>query len=293
MRHVIEFTKASGAGNDFVLIDNMDERLGLDKAQLAQALCSRRFGVGADGLLLLEPSTQGDFFMRYYNADGSYGGMCGNGGRCVARYAYVHSIAKSPMRFVALDHTYQAEIIGGLVRLKMKDSSDYRQRISIDVDNQVYAGSFLNTGSPHTILFVKDLEGVDVERIGQQIRQHSLFSPEGTNVNFVRIGTANSIDIRTYERGVEAETLACGTGSVASALVAAFEHGLKSPVRVRVRSGEDLHVYFEIRGQTASEVYLEGSARFLFTGTTVYDSETGLLIDTVTEHSLHRSTLSP
>ncbi len=289
MQHVIEFTKASGAGNDFVLIDNMDDRLQLDKAKLAQAICSRRFGIGADGLLLLEPSVKADFFMRYYNADGSYGGMCGNGGRCVARYAYLHAIAESPMQFVALDHVYHAVIIGNDVRLKMKKPIDYRPSINIPLKGSVVSGSFVNTGSPHVVIFEEHLADIDVDGIGREIRNSTLFSPDGTNVNFVRPFSSDAIEIRTYERGVEYETLACGTGAVASAIVFAYAKQFSSPVHIRVRSGEELMVYFQLMNGEATEVHLQGSARFLFSGKLVYDSEMNSIVEEASNSSIPRS----
>ena len=279
MKHVIEFTKASGAGNDFVLIDNMDGRLQLDMGQLARALCSRRFGVGADGLLLLEQSPKADFFMRYHNADGSYGGMCGNGGRCVARYAYLRGIGQSTMTFVALDHLYNAVIIGDHVSLTMKDPIDYRSSIQVPLNGRTIEGSFINTGSPHFVLFEEDIEGIDVDRLGHEIRKSALFSPEGTNVNFVRVVSPTMIEIRTYERGVECETLACGTGAVASAVVSAMEKQFSSPVKVRVRSGEELLVKFEQTDGDFRDVNLQGSAHFLFNGSLLYDSEQNSIED--------------
>jgi diaminopimelate epimerase len=286
MQQIIAFTKVSGAGNDFVLIDNMDGRLDLDKTRLAIAVCSRHFGVGADGLLLVEPSQEADFFMRYYNADGSYGGMCGNGGRCVARYAYLHSIAKSPMRFMALDHTYDAEIIGQAVRLRMKDPSELRQKVPLQIDGQARSGHFVNTGSPHVVIVEKTIDAVDVERIGRFICHDKLFAPGGTNVNFLTISTTGSIELRTYERGVERETLACGTGAVASAVVAVLEHGLVSPIHVKVRSGEELLVHCRTAGGKITDVLLEGSAHLLFSGKLVYDPVSGAVLDIEEENSV-------
>ena len=293
MQHVIEFTKASGAGNDFVLIDNMDDRLQLDKVTLAHVLCSRRFGIGADGLLLLEPSVKADFFMRYHNADGSYGGMCGNGGRCVARYAYIHGIARSPMTFVALDHVYQAVMIGNDVKLRMKNPIDYRASIDISLKDKVFSGSFINTGSPHVVIFQERMEDFDVEGIGKEIRHNALFLPDGTNVNVVRPLSSGAIEIRTYERGVECETLACGTGAVASAIVSAYEKQLSSPVHVKVRSGEELLVHFEMNKGNAREVHLQGSAHFLFSGRLVYDSEMNSLVADESRASIRLSGASP
>ena len=279
MQHTIQFAKASGAGNDFVLIDNMRNEFAFDKAKLATAVCSRSFGVGADGLILLEPSSGSDFFMRYYNADGSYGGMCGNGGRCVARYAFLNGIAGATMKFEALDHIYTADVVGAGVKLTMKDPSEIRSNVHIQVDGEVLVGHSINTGSPHVVLFEPGIESTDVTLLGRKIRHHKMFLPEGTNVNFVAVSSEGILRVRTYERGVEAETLACGTGAVASAIIASMEKGAASPVRLRVQSGEELLVDFECHGSKVRHVVLEGSAHILFTGTLTYDDARGTLRD--------------
>jgi diaminopimelate epimerase len=286
MLHTIQFTKASGAGNDFVLVDNMRNEIAFDKAKLARAVCSRYFGVGADGLILLEPSSRSDFFMRYYNADGSYGGMCGNGGRCVARYAFLKGVARAKMKFEALDHVYTAEVVGAEVKLSMKDPSEIRSNVQIPVDGQALVGHTINTGSPHVVLFEDAIESADVTGLGRKIRHHAMFLPEGTNVDFVGISSEGILRIRTYERGVEAETLACGTGAVASAIIASLEKGAASPVRLRVQSGEELRVSFESRGSSIRDVVLEGSAYVLFTGTLTYDDATDAMRDILQPHGI-------
>ena len=277
MDHIIQFTKASGAGNDFVVIDNMSNMLDLDKARLAVALCSRAFGVGADGLLLLEPSTRADFFMRYYNADGSYGGMCGNGGRCAARYAFLNGLVAATMTFEALDHIYAAEMSGENVRLTMKDPSTIAANVNIALARRTLLGHVVNTGSPHVVIFEQSMDSVDVVSIGKEVRNHEMFRPEGTNVDFVRVSQDGTVRLRTYERGVEAETLACGTGAVASAIVVAAAQGLRSPVRLHVQSGEELRVHFQREGGSFRQVILEGSAHFPFSGTLLYDSIRGIV----------------
>jgi len=267
----IRFTKASGAGNDFVLVNNAAGDIRADFPRLARAACDRHFGVGGDGLLVLERSARADFTMLYYNADGSYGGMCGNGGRCIARFALMEGIAGPRQRFEALDHVYEAEIGKTSVTLRMKDPSDFKSGLSLAVSGEEMRGSFIDTGSPHVVIFTSDTANVDVMKLGRAIRNDPMFQPGGTNVNFARVGNGSTIDIRTYERGVESETLACGTGSVASALVSSGIHGLASPVTVRVRSGESLLVHFSRRGNAWTEVLLEGSAHMLFNGTMLYD----------------------
>jgi diaminopimelate epimerase len=271
MKHWIEFTKASGAGNDFVLVNNWDGTLDVNQFELAAALCSRPFGVGADGLLVLQKSSKAHFQMCYYNADGSYGGMCGNGGRCIARYAYLFDLAPQSMTFEALDHVYSAEVIGERVRLKMKQPTDFRPEVRLEIAGQPTIVQFINTGSPHVVLMLRDVDSFDVQGWGASIRNNPLFLPEGTNVNFVRIVSPDTIQVRTYERGVEGETLACGTGSVAGAAVAHITKGMNQPVHVRVKSGEELLVYLEGSDGKITDASLEGSAHILFEGRVFYD----------------------
>jgi diaminopimelate epimerase len=267
----IRFVKASGAGNDFVIIDNHDGRLTCDPAALAKAVCRRHTGIGADGLLLIEPSEKSDFRMMYYNADGSYGGMCGNGGRCIARFAHLSGLTGPRTRFEALGYVYEAEIVGKKVTLKMKPPSAYKSGLRIQTESGLVPASSVDTGSPHAVTYVDDLSAVDVQKAGRALRHHPAFAPEGTNVNFVHILGNQSIQIRTYERGVEAETLACGTGSIACAVVSVIEQGLEFPVHVNVKSGEELIVHGVRDGSNIHDISLEGSAEILFKGTMLYD----------------------
>lgn len=276
----IAFTKASGAGNDFVVVNNFSGDLRVDYAALARAVCDRHFGVGGDGLLVVEKSSKADFAMQYYNADGSWGGMCGNGGRCIARFAQVTGIAGPRQRFEALGHIYDAEIGPTTVTLRMKDPGPLRNGLKLSVEGTTHEASFLDTGAPHVVIFARDTAQTDVSGIGRAIRNHAEFQPAGTNVNFVRRTGASTIELRTYERGVEAETLACGTGSVASALVAAATFGISSPIQVRVRSGEDLTVHFSGAPGSWSDVRLEGSAHMLFSGTLVFRSDPPTIMQT-------------
>lgn len=274
----IPFTKASGAGNVFVVIDNRSRFLPNDKAALARALCSLHFGVGADGLLLVEPSNRAAFSMRYYNADGSYGGMCGNGGRCIARYAFLKGIAQARMQFESLDYVYGAEVIGESVTLQMKDPHSIRSGMKVRLKDGEVEGTFIDTGSPHFVVITDSIESFDLLPFGRELRNHPRFMPDGTNVNIVRIINPTTLSIRTYERGVEAETLACGTGSVASALVAAGNLNTDRPINVKVRSGEELSVKYRKTGDTFSNVSLLGSANMLFTGKLVYDDHVAAIV---------------
>ncbi|HTY59126.1 MAG TPA: diaminopimelate epimerase [Bacteroidota bacterium] len=277
MNTPIAFTKASGAGNDFVLVNNFGGDLHVDFSRLARAACDRHFGIGGDGLLVIEKSAKADFTMLYYNADGSYGGMCGNGGRCIARFALLEGIAGRSQRFEALDHLYEAEVGETTVRLRMKDPAGIRKELSISAGGRDFTGTFVDTGAPHVVIFQRELENLDVMNLGREIRQDPLFSPEGTNVNFARMQSGSTVEIRTYERGVESETLACGTGSVASALVASALHSIPAPVTVRVRSGEQLLVHFRKSGSTWTDVSLEGSAHILFQGTMLYHPDKSII----------------
>jgi diaminopimelate epimerase len=270
----LSFYKMSGSGNDFVLIDNRDGQLDVEPARLAARLCRRGISVGADGLILIEPSPQADFRMRIFNADGSEAEMCGNGARCVARFAEIVGIAGPRMAFDTMAGLIRAEVSGSSVKLRMSEPRDLRLRRSIDVDGVLHQVHSINTGVPHAVLFCTDLEEVPVQALGRQIRFHPAFQPAGTNVNFAAVGDGTGLAVRTYERGVEDETLACGTGVVAAALVASALGLASSPVRVRVRSGETLTVYFDGLGQEVREVYFEGPVRVIYQGELMEDALT-------------------
>jgi diaminopimelate epimerase len=267
----MNFTKMTGAGNDFVVIDNRAKRIKA-ASKAARLLCDRRWGIGADGLLLLEKSRRASYRMMYYNADGSYGGMCGNGGRCIARFAFMNKIAGRTHEFEALDHVYAAKIEKKEVVLTMKDPRNLKIGDEIPLDSGKLKINSIDTGSPHVVVPVDNLPGgvtlddVDVLGLGRKLRFHPHFSPSGTNVNFIERAGTNSIKIRTYERGVEDETLACGTGSIASAIVAARLWNLKSPIGVVPKSKMPLRVAFDDKDGAVSQVQLAGPASVVFAG---------------------------
>ena len=284
---LLEFTKMSGAGNDFVILDNR-KRIVPDAPEFARTVCDRRFGIGADGVLLLEPSSNADFMMKYYNADGSYGGMCGNGGRCITRFAYAeHIVSKREMMFEALDHVYKAALLDNDVRLWMKTPSDFRLRQTVEILGNRVLFHFVNTGSPHCIVFLDEnrdlgsnVDELKVGLFGRELRQDKYFSPEGANVTFVERRGANLFYARTYERGVEAETLACGTGSVATALIANRVKGAESPTQILVKSGEQLTVEFvHVKDYIYRDVSLMGSAHISFKGVLNYNDITHSISD--------------
>jgi len=263
----IPFMKMSGSGNDFILIDHRKPFLdqGLLKAFI-RSVCRRRISVGADGLILIERSERADFKCRFYNADGSEAEMCGNGGRCAPRFASLKGIAGSSLTFETLAGILSAQVNGKRVKLEMTKPHDLRLDESIPIEGQEVILSKINTGVPHAVYFLEDLEDVDVFRMGREIRFHPHFAPSGANVNFVQVENSSQLSIRTYERGVEDETLACGTGAVASALIAAFKGWVKSPVSIRTRGGEVLQVYFEIEGMQVKQTFLEGDVHIIYEG---------------------------
>jgi len=268
----IPFTKLTGAGNDFVAVDNRDGHLQVDWSAFSRSVCERHFGVGADGLLVLSPAKHADFTMLYYNADGSTGGMCGNGGRCCVMLARRNGLGQEEISFEAFGYTYRALFTGEGIRVAMKEPERIRRGIPVHVSAGRFLCHAINTGSPHVVTFVDDLDAVDVAATGRELRHHREFRPEGANVNFVKSEGKNSIAIRTYERGVEAETLACGTGSIASAVITSLERAAVSPVTVHTRSGEILRVGFEVEGEKIRSVYLEGHARIVFSSSLLYDT---------------------
>ena len=265
---LIKFDKMCGGGNDFVVIDNREKNLPVEEAILARELCRRRFSIGADGLLLLEKSSQGnDFRMRIFNPDGSEPDMCGNGARCIARFALKIGAAGERMTFETLAGRMEAEVHDDKVRLKMSDPTDIELHLRLRLDGDVCEVHYLNTGVPHAVLLVEDLDSVPINELGRKLRYHKEFAPEGANVDFVKVESKNSLLLRTYERGVEEETLACGTGAVASAIVA-FSLGkvARPPIEVHTRGGEILEICFETSPPEITNVYLEGKAEFIYEG---------------------------
>lgn len=263
----LSFSKMSGSGNDFIVVDNRKGTIPAGEgAGLARALCRRRFSVGADGLILLRQSPRADFAWNFFNADGSEAAMCGNGGRCAARFAFVNGLAPEKMCFETGAGVIKAEVKGRRVKLQLPDPYGYRAEVRVKAGGKVLTPGFVVVGVPHAVVKVQDLEATPVQQWGRTVRNDPQFAPEGTNVNFYRPSGKQRIDVRTYERGVEGETLACGTGSVATALVAAAAGEVRGPVALTTRGGEKLKVYFRRRGTSFREVYLEGEADFVYEG---------------------------
>ena len=264
---MLRFTKMNGAGNDFVMIDNRAGDVRLEPDQIVR-ICDRHRGVGADGILLLEKGSNGaDFRMRYYNRDGGEAEMCGNGARCFARFA--KKVAKAPEKisFQTPAGLIRGELRGELVTLQMSEPKDLRLEMEVVANGQTERVNFINSGVPHVVVRVSKVNDVDVRKRGEALRRHEKFSPAGANVNFIQKRAPNKISIRTYERGVEDETLACGTGVVASALIFAATERVDGPISITVRSGSELSVDFKRSGDQFTNVTLTGPAEFAFEGT--------------------------
>ncbi|NOX46365.1 MAG: diaminopimelate epimerase [Chlorobi bacterium] len=258
----MDFYKYHGTGNDFILIDNRDGRAMLSEENIAM-LCHRRFGIGADGLIFLGLSDKFDFDMRYFNADGKEGTMCGNGGRCIVAFAQRLGLISGKCTFNSIDGVHQASIS------KEEKNTVYVSLQMQDVQNhQLIDGNiFMETGSPHYVIFSENVSQMDVFRKGKELRFDKKFSPDGTNVNFVEIRD-DGIFVRTFERGVEDETLSCGTGVTASALAYAIEKGIeKANIGIKTPGGK-LNVKFEKNGDSFENIWLEGPAQMVFSGKT-------------------------
>ncbi len=257
----MNFSKYQGTGNDFVMIDDRSETFPRHNQDLIARLCDRRFGVGADGLILLQNHPSLDFRMVYFNADGAEGSMCGNGGRCIVRFAHDLGLFETTTRFMAVDGEHEATVTDGLVSLRMTDVGH------IDTTPDY---SFTNTGSPHVVIPVQNLSEYDIVDMGRELRYSEAFAPGGTNVNFSEVEPDGTLFVRTYERGVEDETYSCGTGVTAAALVAHRHLGMTSPVSVRTIGG-NLQVSFRpTESGGYGFIYLTGPAERVFQGE-IYD----------------------
>jgi diaminopimelate epimerase len=267
----IAFTKMSGTGNDFIVVDAFHTPLDIDWSSFAARFCPRLTGVGVDGVLVLSRNDTVDFTYRIFNADGSEAEMCGNGARCAAAFAVRHGIAGNTMSFSTLAGIVEARVNPADVSIKVTDPRDLKKDIAIDVDGNAFTVWFVNTGVPHAVVFTDELENVPVDSLGRAIRYHTAFQPAGTNVDFVQKVSGSVIKVRTYERGVEGETLACGTGAVASAVISHAAGKVPgSPVEVGMPGG-DLKIGLSTNDHGEyRDVWLTGEASFIFTGTIIF-----------------------
>jgi diaminopimelate epimerase len=267
----LKFWKLEGTGNDFIAFNTFRQRIPLARRPaMARALCDRRRAIGADGLIFLDPSKNYHFKMRYYNRDGSEAGMCGNGARSAALLAHHLGLGPRTITFETPAGLYRAKIKQSFVSLTMAPIKVIE--LNISVRSSVFNGvvHFVDVGVPHIVIITDDIEDLDVVTIGRTLRHHKRFQPHGTNVNFITVRDKHTISIRTYERGVEDETLACGTGSVSSAVVTSLNHMTASPLAVHTRGGDILTVRFAMKNDTLEKLELEGKARIVYRGEVDY-----------------------
>jgi len=263
----LKFYKMTGGGNDFLLVADLEDKIPPEAIKpIVPKVCHRQLSVGADGFILLKPSSRAHFRWHFFNSDGSEAEMCGNGGRCAARLAHMLGIAPKELSFETKIGIVKAKVSGENVKIELPPPRDLKRDIRIEVEGKELVLDFVNTGVPHAVLFVDDLHGLDVRKMGRAIRWHERFAPAGTNVNFVK-AESTYIRVRTYERGVEDETLACGTGSIASALIAFLKGYAQPPTKVIPKSDEPLTVYYSYEEGSFRDIALEGKVRLVCEGT--------------------------
>lgn len=267
----ILFTKMVGAGNDFIILE---AKKGLNYKRLADKMCDRANGLGADGLLILDKSTKCDYRMRIINADGSEAEMCGNGARCLAAYITKHKEPKKKLfSMQTIAGTILGEAKGEIANIRLSEPKNFTPNVKLTINKRKLCVQYIDTGVPHAIIFVDGLKKIDVQTIGRAIRFHKKFKPRGTNVNFVEFAKTSLVNVRTYERGVEDETKACGTGSVASAILSYLqlnenaENKTGARMKVKTRNGDILDITFDIKNKKPTNVWLKGPAKFVAEGT--------------------------
>lgn len=262
----MDFSKYSGCGNDFIIIDNRSEFFPVKRSDYIRKLCERRTGIGADGVILLENSLHSDFRMRIFNADGHEAEMCGNGIRCLMKFIRERGFTSENYVIETYLRPLAVRLVDDLVTVDMGEPFDFRRDISLTVEGKTYSVHYLNTGVPHLIHFTDLAEEFPLEILGPKFRFHPLFSPQGANFSVVRMLPSGGVTIRTFERGVEAETLACGTGCAAAAVTAHLIHGVSAPVKVRTRSQEDLLFDFSVSEGKVQNLTMTGPAEKIFSG---------------------------
>ncbi|MCD6224438.1 MAG: diaminopimelate epimerase [Deltaproteobacteria bacterium] len=269
----INFLKLSGSGNDFIIIDNRKNIIEENNLpEFIKKVCRRKISVGADGLILIEDTDTADFKWRFYNSDGSIAEMCGNGARCAARFAFLNNIAGKTMVFETIAGRVTAIVKQDTVKIGMPDPFDVRIGYPLALSDGPLKLSSINTGVPHVVIIRESIDDIDILKTGKEIRFHKEYAPAGTNVNFAVRLDMGLVGIRTYERGVEDETLACGTGSIAAALVMAGVQGMESPLKVKTKSGGILVIHFEKTADKFTDIFLEGDARVIYKGELMEDA---------------------
>ena len=261
----LAISKMSASANDFVVIDDRKEILGGSAGELARRICARRYSVGADGLILIEKSQTADFRVRFFNPDGNEFNTCGNGGRCAARFAFLNSIAPSEMRIETNIGIIDAQIINNAVRLKFVQPAEIRLNVPFELDGQKRKGHFVRLGEPHFVVTETNIRAIPFISMARQIRHHEIFGTEGTNVHFIEPVSRNLLKIRSFERGVEDETLACGSGCIAASVSTFTNKDTDPPIHLEPQSGIPLTVLFQ-PGNNFQDLYLEGDARLVYRG---------------------------
>lgn len=267
------FSKYSGCGNDFIMIDNRSCTFPSNNAALISRLCRRPEGIGADGLILMEASRKADFKMRIFNSDGKEAEMCGNGLRCFNKFLLELGFTSPFHEIETMERKLQVRMAGENVKASMGDPKDIRMNILLLIDGKEYIVHYLDTGVPHAICFVDCVDDLPVNTLGREIRFHPIFQQKGANANFVHCSGASSLSIRTYERGVEQETLACGTGATAAAIAAYLKFKMKPPISVRTKSGESLTIDFTVHENQITNVTQSGPAMYHFKGSFALSKE--------------------
>lgn len=257
----------AASGNDFIVIDNRKKTFPARNKKLIQELCTFHTGIGADGILLLEKSTKADFKMRIFNPDGFEPDMCGNGARCISLYAWKKKIVATTFEFETLAGIIKGKVFPhNKVRVQLSNPKNLKRNIQLKIKGKKLKINYINTGVPHVIIHKDNLDGINVNEIGAAVRWHKYFSPQGTNVNFVQLTGKNKIALRTYERGVEKETLACGTGTTAAAIISGLIYGLQPPIKAKTKSGIVLEIDFVADKNKINKVTLTGPAKIVFSG---------------------------
>lgn len=263
---VISFSKYSGCGNDFIIIDNRSFHFPVDDLALIRHLCKPRIGIGADGIILLENSHSADFRMRIFNADGTEAEMCGNGLRCLGKFLEEINIPGTEFSIEVMGKQHRITITPDAVTVTLPPAENIEWSKQLSMGGETFDLDYLNTGVPHAILFTDNLESADLVHAAPQIRHHHAFSPQGTNVNYASVDSQGVVHVRTYERGVEKETLSCGTGSAAAALAASKRFGIACPVKVQTRTGEILEISWPLKGSDVQEITIKGPVKKIYTG---------------------------
>jgi diaminopimelate epimerase len=265
-KYKLNFSKYEGAGNDFIIIDDQLAHFPIDQKEMIKNLCHRQKGIGADGIILVQKSEKADFRFRIFNKDASEAEMCGNGLRCFGKFIENLGFSKPSFFVETMDRVLLVEKKDETIQVEMGVNKDTLLNMTIDIDNKKLHLHATNTGVPHTVIFTNNVADFDVKNYGRIIRYHPYFAPKGTNANFAELNQSNQILLRTYERGVEDETLACGTGATAAAIIASLVHDIKSPIEVITKSQDKLIISFDKEGENFKNIKMSGPARLVFQG---------------------------